>query len=153
MASESTFWKYLKRRMEPVGWLPRRIECNYPAGILDIYYRLPGLPPFSGRWYRGWMELKYLPEYPKNKDLLIKIKHFTKEQKLSMKEEKSTGNVAWLFLKIAQDYFLIQDSLAINLEKYSYNELVYSADYFANRIVDHNQIHNIMVKEHERRQV
>lgn len=124
MSSESAFWKYLNKRMKGV-WKAKRFECNIPSGVPDIYYKVK----FGNEWFRGWIELKRIAKYPRNRNLKIKIKHFTATQKNFIREEMMTDGAASFFLKIEDDLFFLSGSTALEIEDITYDELKHRCEY------------------------
>ena len=146
MSSESSLWKSLSKIMKHY-WIARRLECSYPSGVPDVYYRLP----HHGRWYPGWIELKYLPKYPKNRTLKIRIDHFTKEQKLWIRQELRTGGVSLLLLKIERTVFLLDEKTALNIENFCYNQLMELSLLPTMRLYAEN-IYDALAKHHLKRE-
>lgn len=140
MPSESSFWRYLNKKMKLVGWEAKRFECSMPLGVPDVYYRIKG----KDRWHSGWIELKFLKAYPKNKNIAIKIQHYTKEQRLFLRQENLKGGTAWLFIKIEKDYYLLKGDLKIN--EITYEDLKKYAKFFSKNTINSTHLKEVLCK-------
>jgi hypothetical protein len=58
----------------------------------------PGTPDVN--CIRGWIELKYLPAWPKLPETPIKIDHFTPQQRNFLRRRWKAGGGAWLLLRV-----------------------------------------------------
>jgi hypothetical protein len=74
LMSETNLWRYLQRNLKDNKTMLMRIENPFYKGIPDVNFLIDG--------NEGWLELKYMPEYPKKDNTEVKVPHFTKEQKL-----------------------------------------------------------------------
>lgn len=52
------------------------------------------------------MELKHLLEMPKKEDTVVRIPHYTDEQRLWLRSRGESGGYAWLFVQVGRSYFL-----------------------------------------------
>ncbi len=108
--SETSLWntmrKHHKADKEPAGTL-ERIENNVGAGTPDVLYCLLG--------HVGMIELKAIPSWPKRPDTIVKIDHFTKQQKVWLSRWVRCGGKAYVLLKVAQprEYLLFDAATAI----------------------------------------
>lgn len=121
---ENIFWKYLDGKMKG-WWHVQRHEDKYSVGIADISY--------AANFVDGWIELKYLPKWPKTYDLLVPIKHFTAQQKnwLVARGERGSGNV-YVMLKVdgqTKSYMLFHYSVARRLGSMSRSDMEKEALY------------------------
>ena len=64
MSSEANLWKWLRDGMGS-RWHAQRHEDKYSSGIPDVSYAIDGAD--------GWLELKYLPAWPKRQETPVKI--------------------------------------------------------------------------------
>lgn len=99
--SEKAFKAHVKRGLRKID--PRlhwqAIEDAYSTGIPDVSYAFS-----TGR--EGWIEFKYLKQWPKRPDTIVRLDHFTPEQRNWLtKRGKLTGR-AFLFLQVERDYML-----------------------------------------------
>lgn len=86
--SEANMWRTVRKHMAEADLDPVRVENPACPGTPDVNY------------VDGWLELKYLPEWPKRESTKIKIKHFTAEQRLWLKRRIKADGYARILLKI-----------------------------------------------------
>lgn len=96
--SEKNFWQYLRRKMKQSGWHVSRHEDSVTLGIPDISFGIDGIG--------GWIELKYLKNWPKQKNTKVKIHHLTMLQCKWLYSRGLTSGNCWIFVQIEKDYLL-----------------------------------------------
>ena len=75
------------------------VENSVHPGTADVNY------------VEGWIELKYIPRWPKKADSIVPLPHFTPQQRVWLARRfRKNGNV-FLLLKVAKDWLLF-DGLA-----------------------------------------
>lgn len=88
--------KYMRREvvkiLKPLGGFPVENPC------------LPGTPDVN--CHVGWIELKSIKKWPKNDNLVVKIEHFTTQQKLFLRNRWRENKDAFILIKIDRDWFL-----------------------------------------------
>jgi len=72
------------------------VENSVRSGTPDIAY------------IGGWLELKWIREYPKREDTTIRLHHFTKQQRIWLKRHWQLGGNAFLLLQIKREWFLFE---------------------------------------------
>lgn len=97
---EGTFWDYLRKGMKGY-WDAQRHEDKLSKGIPDVSYGLWG----TG----GWVELKYLHGWPKQEKTIVKIDHYTTEQRRWLRNRGKHTDHCWLFLRVGAGDFLLFD--------------------------------------------
>ncbi len=95
---EAAFWRYLRNGMGK-RWNAQRHEDSIGVGIPDVSYGL--------RNVNGWIELKQLPAWQKRRTTIVKIRHFTPQQRAWSMNRGRTGGRCFLFLKVQQEYVLL----------------------------------------------
>lgn len=100
---ENTFKKYLIRTMGR-RWDVQSHEDKYSEGIPDLSYGIGGV--------NGWIELKYLPEWPLRNDVYVKPDRFTANQVNWLISRGKKGGKCFIFIKIGDEYFLFDWTLA-----------------------------------------
>lgn len=60
----------------------------------------------------GWIELKQVKSWPKDIDRPLRVPHFTKEQRLWLKERREMGGNAWVLLQVKSEWLLIDGGFA-----------------------------------------
>lgn len=94
---ESSFWQQIKSHL-PVSCHAHRVENGINSGTPDVEL-----------CYRGttaWIELKYLPAYPKRATTPIRVDHLTSEQITWLQRRVAAGGNGWLFVRVVDDYYL-----------------------------------------------
>lgn len=94
---ESGFWSYIEKGMKG-RWDASRHEDLLGLGVPDVSFGCGG--------QNGWIELKYLPKFPKRPATPVKIRHYTNEQKIWLRKRGKAGGSTWLFLRIEKEFLL-----------------------------------------------
>jgi len=102
MSSESGLWKTLSKRMKK-EWVADRIECVSLAGVPDVYFT-------TNSGIMGWLELKYAHEWPKRQNTVLRLNHFTTEQRNWIRKHGKQGARVFLLLQVDRDYLLFSHS-------------------------------------------
>lgn len=106
--AESSLWNYLRKNMRGHGhWI--RIENSVELGTPDVNGCMDG--------EEIWIELKALKDWPKRASTQVKIKHYTKEQKQWILDRHHAGGNAFLFARVAREYFLFKPGAAQFVDK------------------------------------
>lgn len=102
MPRESDLWRLVKAGFKTVPYHSRliRIESTVGAGLPDIIYCID-------KSVTGWIELKYLPSWPKRSSTIIKLRHFTPVQRLFFKKAADWGDRVHMLLRIEDDIMLL----------------------------------------------
>jgi len=90
-------------------WEADRVENPVSPGTPDVYFTLT----CNGRM--GWIELKHLHEWPKRPDTIVKIDHYTPQQKSFIRRHGERGALVCLLIQIKKDYFLFGWKNALNV--------------------------------------
>ena len=70
----------------------------------------PGTPDVN--FIEGWCELKHKDNWPVRKTTIIRLPHFTPQQRLHLRRRWHLGGNAYLLLQIAQDWLLFDGKAA-----------------------------------------
>lgn len=65
----------------------------------------PGTPDVS--YIGGWLELKWLRDWPIRKESVVKIEHFTQQQRVWLMEHHRRGGTCHVLLQCHQEWFLL----------------------------------------------
>lgn len=76
------------------------VENPVKAGTPDVNY------------IGGWIELKCLDKWPTRANTIVRVKHFTKEQRICLKRRWHRGGDTWLILKIKKEWLLFTGPVA-----------------------------------------
>lgn len=113
MASESSSWADHVRPVLKAAHLdPVRIENSVGLGTPDINY------------LHGWIELKYVPSWPKRGGPL-RIPHFTPQQRVFLRRRWLSGGHAWLLLRVETEYLIFSGEIANTYVGYTNREHLY----------------------------
>lgn len=94
--SENNLWKYIKDGMG-WRWKAQRHEDKYSVGIPDVSYAIK---------YHGWIELKYLKSEPVLNSSIMRIKHFTPQQRNWLKTFGEKAGRCFILLQINHRYII-----------------------------------------------
>lgn len=117
--SEKKFIKHISSIMGK-SWILLKIETrigsSYP-GVADCAYSC------SGR--HGWIEFKYQAEWPKRSATIVRLKHFTKDQKRFLYNHGKHGKGGcFLFLQVADDVLIFDYKNIHKIGKLNKEDLV-----------------------------
>ena len=98
--------------------------------------RKPGTPDIN--FIEGWVELKYLPEWPKRATTLVKFPKFYPQQRVWLVKRTLSGGKCFVLVQIKFMYILYQGGFAAqHFDKMTKEELLKNAlkvwDYFPER--------------------
>ena len=100
--NESKMWQYLQPKLKVLH--PIRIEnvLSY-RGIPDVNYAF------------GWIELKYIKDYPKRPTTPVRIRHYTSLQKNFLCRRLRMGENMFVLLRVKNDWFLFADEYSFSI--------------------------------------
>jgi hypothetical protein len=134
---ESAMWRTLRTgllKAEPKIFLQRH-EDKLINGLPDVHYC------YKGR--NGWIELKYLKEFPKKKNTPISIKHLTEFQLNWINNYLTYGGHVWILLRIEKEILLIKGVYAQRLKNILREDLYTIC---ANKWLSHKMDYKELVK-------
>jgi len=102
--NEATLRNYVRKGLHAKGVLTTHHEDMLNAGVPDLSYSVHGV--------HGWIELKWLEAWPKREDTIVRIPHYTKEQKHFLLSRGRAGGQCWLLLRVGDREHLLFDSKA-----------------------------------------
>lgn len=118
---ETKFWGKISMAMSG-AWDAQRHEDKISLGIPDVSFG------FKGK--NGWIELKYLEDYPKKESSPIRIKHFTPEQKIWLEVRQMFGGNCWVLIGISKDIYLFKaedlTGIGVNLNRNQFMKKAFS---------------------------
>lgn len=90
--SENALWQALRKNMR---WQEAtRHEEAFQSGVADVSFVAGGR--------HGWLELKFLPEWPHRAGTVVRIEHFTEDQRRWLAAKGKEGGRTWLLLQIGR---------------------------------------------------
>ena len=102
--NEATLRNYVRKGLHANGILTTHHEDALNPGIPDLSY--------SGNGVHGWIELKWLEAWPKRADTIVRIPHYTKEQKHFLLSRGRAGGRCWLLLRVGTWHLLMDHERA-----------------------------------------
>ena len=102
--SESDQRRKVVRLLKPVDAVS--VENRVGIGTPDVNYA------------EGWIELKWLRRWPKQ-DVVVKIEHFTKQQRIWLRRRWRAGGAAWLLLQVRREWLLFDGETAAEVVGYA----------------------------------
>jgi hypothetical protein len=81
------------------------IENKLETGTPDVNYCVYGA--------EGWLELKSIPSFPKHSNTVVRIEHFTLDQRRWIKHRQNVGGRAGVVLQVGDEVFLFMDITAV----------------------------------------
>ncbi len=128
--SESNLWNRLRTNMIGKYWSEAtRHEDKLQKGIADI--------SFCQNGFGGWMELKWVSDWPVRPHTKVKIPHYSLDQKeFLMKKGKAMGNT-WLFIQVGSDFILFDHQGAQHVGDIMKEEMYYYCHDFWDKTLDY----------------
>ena len=133
--SEKNFKNQVIKNLKKIGMLTQKIESSTAPGIPDLFY--------SNRNVCGWIEFKYIIDWPKKSNSIVPIK-ITNHQKLWIKKWDSPGCHVFLMLKIAQDSMIFNSHKILCINSYARRELVECALQNWHKRTDYQELFKIL---------
>lgn len=139
MGSESSFWNTIKKNMSKY-WVADRVENPIMSGTPDVYYTMKS--PFS----MGWIELKHAHTWPKRETTILRLDHYTAQQKAFIRRHGSAGANVKLFLQVKTDYLLFDWESALHVGSMTKRELLEICLKSWSRSVDYNALRYFLTR-------
>lgn len=95
------------------AWEAQRHEDSLTSGIPDLSYSMN---------VNGWIELKYLRSKPAKDDTILKIEHYTPEQRNWLIRHGSKSGLCWLLLQVESVYMIFDWTKANKVGKLNYEQ-------------------------------
>lgn len=96
---ERDLWHALRDAVSPHGHI-ERIENMVGNGMPDVTFCiLPGI--------EGFIELKWAPRWPKDPTVILKLKHFTPQQRIWLRQRTRAGGRCYVLLQVGDDRILL----------------------------------------------
>jgi hypothetical protein len=92
--SEQALWHFLRGHLKDEGGHWHRVENLLDRGTPDVDWACWGC--------EGWIELKELPEWPKRKDTIVRIPHFSDDQRQWLTTRGNARGRVHLLLRIVR---------------------------------------------------
>jgi hypothetical protein len=110
------------------------INALYPLDPMPVDNpRRPGTPDIN--FVEGWMELKYMPEWPRKASTLVKFPKFSTQQRVWLVKRSVRQGNCFVFLQVKNLYLLFEGGFAgQHFDRMTKDEMIKNAlyvwDYF-----------------------
>lgn len=99
--TETTFWSVIQPKLAPYGYLERfEPGIGGRKGVADVNYILLKV--------EGWVELKFLPEWPKKAVTPVTFPHFEYEQVRWHEARHAAGGRAGVLAQVGREYLFFR---------------------------------------------
>ncbi len=71
---------------------------------------LPGTPDVN--YVEGWIELKWLREWPTRGDTVVQFEHFTPQQRVFHIRRRMAGGASWVLIQCRREWLLLDGAVA-----------------------------------------
>ena len=136
--NEATLRNYIRKGLRDKGVLTTHHEDALNSGIPDLSY--------SGGGVHGWIELKWLEAWPKRADTIVRIPHYTKEQKHFLLTRGRAGGHCWLLLRVGRHHLLFNNERVQDVGSSNYPWLRAAATLEADGRIDFEQLTRILTR-------
>ena len=96
--SESTMRTNVVRALAPLNAMAVENPC------------LPGTPDVN--YVEGWIELKWLRSWPVRPDTIVRLEHYTVQQKVWAFRRRKVGGQCWFLLQVRREWILLDGAVA-----------------------------------------
>lgn len=88
---EAGMWDRLREPLRLAGFDPVRVENPACPGTPDVNITT------------GWIELKQLVDWPKKRKTIVRVPHFTPQQRVWLLRRQLAGARAWVLLRVGEN--------------------------------------------------
>lgn len=133
--SEADSWELIRPIMIAARMDPIRVENDLGTGTPDVNYVF------------GWVELKYLRNWPKRSTTKVRLDHYTPQQRAwAIKRSAFQGKVYFLLRVCESEWILYEGSRAAMLVgTLTRDELVKKADAYWTRLPTSEELKKIFI--------
>lgn len=85
----------------------------------------PGTPDVN--YIEGWIELKKLHRWPARQDTIVKIEHYSPQQRVFAVKRRRMGGNCWMLLQVANQWLLYDGAVAAVIFNKSTTKEMYEA--------------------------
>lgn len=90
---------------------PRVIKALRPLNAIAVENSvLAGTPDVN--FVEGWIELKWLRTWPARQDTIVRIDHYTPQQKIFAVKRRRAGGNCWMLLQVREQWLLFDGAVA-----------------------------------------
>lgn len=108
--SERALWQLVRERLKPYAADLERVENAIGYGTPDVHYCLT----YRGHTGEGWLELKEIEAWPKDAARVVRVEHYTPQQRVWARKRWLRGGKVYMLLRVkeTQHIMLIDGPLA-----------------------------------------
>lgn len=108
---------------------------------------LPGTPDVN--FIEGWVELKWIRTWPKGADTVVRLDHYTPQQKLWAYLRRRAGGQCWFLLQCGREWLLLDGVVAAQyVNKATKAELIAaSTAYFSDGLQDSDLVELLSMRQ------
>lgn len=122
MTPEANFIEAIKKGFKKQRILLQRLEVTSGVGVPDCMYAMEELPG------AGFIEVKRLKEWPKRESTIVRLKHFSHEQKSWMALYGPFIKRVFLLIQISRTYLLFPWTAVKRIGEMNRTDLMRLAD-------------------------
>lgn len=90
------------------AWIQRALRHRDPVRIENAVG--PGTPDIE--YIGGWIESKMLPDWPKRKDTIVRVRHYVPEQRAWHVKRRTAGGRVHVVIQVASDVLVFDGKVA-----------------------------------------
>lgn len=133
--NEYGFWQLLKAGMRKY-WLATRIENSVSVGIPDV--------TFAMKDFFGWIELKYIPMWPKKPSTVIKLRLNPHQRAWFVTHGRVCDDI-WSLCRIQDDIFLLTWQQALSaMEGWTEDQWHKRSHYHWHKNINFKHLHHML---------
>ncbi len=138
--SENNLWAKVRRNMVGPYWQEaQRHEDKLDRGIADV--------SFSQRGRHGWVELKWATEWPAREATILRLDHYTDEQRAFLESKGKGGGNTWLLLQVYRDHLLFNWPEAIHsVGRVNKMDLIEAATGYWSGHLNYQELSDLMIQ-------
>jgi hypothetical protein len=141
--SEHRLWEYLRDGMGG-AWAAQRHEDKLSTGIPDVSYSISR---------HGWIELKYISTKPSKSTSILRIPHYTEDQRNWLTSHGSRAGLCFLLLQVEKTYMVFDWTKAWRVATLPYADHEAMATAMWKGKIDWGQLRRILVTPVKRAKV
>lgn len=95
--SERALWQLVREALKPYKADLERVENAIGYGTPDVNYCLT----YKGRTNEGWLELKEIERWPVGDEKVVRVDHYTPQQRVWARKRSLRGGKVYMLLRVA----------------------------------------------------
>lgn len=136
--NEIFFKSHIVDNLMSFGVACDKIECISKSGIPDLLY--------AGNKIFGWIEVKYLKQWPVREDTVVKFKHFTKEQRQWIYLRGQVTGCTFVLIGIGEDFLLFDHKKVFSIGSCTREDLTSLAKHYWHKTINYGELVSTICK-------